>query len=86
MKDGEETAWFERHGSTPITEIPDHLPADYRDLLQRRLDAIESNPHIRLLEKPEYKRRWADRAVGQAGRVGVARLAAGPGRGPLAVV
>lgn len=59
MQDGEQTAWFERHGSTPITEIPDHLPADYRDLLQRRLDAIESNPHIRLLEKPENKRRWA---------------------------
>lgn len=59
MKDGAETAWFERHGSTPITEIPDHLPSDYRNLLQRRLDAIESNPHIRLLEKPEYKRRWA---------------------------
>lgn len=59
MQDGEETAWFERHASTPITEIPDHLPADYRNLLQRRLDAIESNPHIRLLEKPEYKRRWA---------------------------
>lgn len=59
MKDGEETAWFERHGSTPLTEIPEHLPADYRDLLQRRLDAIDSNPHIRLLERPEYKRRWA---------------------------
>lgn len=59
MKDGEATAWFERHGSTPITEIPEHLPANYRDLLQRRLDAIEANPHIRLLEKPEYKRRWA---------------------------
>lgn len=59
MKDGEETAWFERHGSTPITEIPHHFPADYRDLIQRRLDAIESNPHIRLLERPEYKRRWA---------------------------
>ncbi|BBZ54538.1 MULTISPECIES: BREX-2 system adenine-specific DNA-methyltransferase PglX [Mycobacteriaceae] len=59
MKDGEQTAWFDRHGSTPITEIPEHLPADYRELLQRRLDAIESNPHIRLLEKPEYKRRWA---------------------------
>lgn len=59
MKDGEETAWFERHGSTPLTDIPDHLPTDYRKLLQRRLDAIEANPHIRLLEKPEYKRRWA---------------------------
>ncbi|WP_102140890.1 BREX-2 system adenine-specific DNA-methyltransferase PglX [Mycobacterium hubeiense] len=59
MRDGEETAWFKRHGSTPLTEIPGHLPADYRDLLQRRLDAIDSNPHIRLLERPEYKRRWA---------------------------
>ncbi|WP_347221009.1 BREX-2 system adenine-specific DNA-methyltransferase PglX, partial [Mycolicibacterium poriferae] len=59
MKDGEETAWFARHSSTPITEIPDPLPADYRALLQRRLDAIESNPHVRLLERPEYKRRWA---------------------------
>ena len=57
--DGETTAWFERHGSTPITEIPDHLAADYRNLIQRRLDAIASNPKIRLLERPEYKRRWA---------------------------
>lgn len=62
VKDGStETTWFRHHNHqfTPITEIPAHLPADYRDLLQRRLDAIESNPHIRLLEKPEYKRRWA---------------------------
>lgn len=60
MKTGEETtAWFDRHGSTPITEIPEHLPADYRDLVQRRLDVIASNPNIRVLERPEYKRRWA---------------------------
>lgn len=55
----EDTAWFARHGSTPITEIPAHWPADYRDLLQRRIDAIESVEAIRLLERPEYKRRWA---------------------------
>jgi hypothetical protein len=60
MKAAEETtAWFDRHSSTSITEIPAHLPADYRDLIQRRLDAIASNPNIRLLERPEYKRRWA---------------------------
>lgn len=59
MADGEETAWFERHGSTPITEIPEHWPADYREIVQRRLDVIASNKNIRLLEKPEYKRRWA---------------------------
>ncbi len=55
----EETAWFTRHGSTPITEIPPQWPAAYRDLVQRRLDLIASDPAIRLLEKPEYKRRWA---------------------------
>jgi hypothetical protein len=55
----EETAWFARHGSTPITEIPAHWPADYRDLVQRRLDLIESDRSIRLLETPEHKRRWA---------------------------
>jgi len=56
---GEHTAWFERHRSTPLTEIPSHLPSDYRGLIQRRLDVIGSNPGIRLLEKPEHKRRWA---------------------------
>ena len=55
----EETAWFTRHGSTPITEIPAHWPTAYRELVQRRLDLIASNPSIRLLEKPEYKRRWS---------------------------
>ncbi|MFD5808208.1 BREX-2 system adenine-specific DNA-methyltransferase PglX [Rhodococcus aetherivorans] len=59
VESGEHTAWFERHRSTPITEIPSHLPAEYRDLVQRRLDVIASNPSIRLLEKPEHKRRWA---------------------------
>jgi Domain of unknown function (DUF7008)/Eco57I restriction-modification methylase len=55
----EETAWFVRHGSTPITEIPEHWPIAYRELVQRRLDLIASDPSIRLLERPEYKRRWA---------------------------
>lgn len=54
-----ETSWFERHGSTPVTEVPSHWPAAYRELVEKRLLAIESNPFIRLLERPEYKRRWA---------------------------
>lgn len=54
--DGE---WFIRHGSTPITEIPSHWPDDYRALVQRRIDLIESDRSIGLLERPEYKRRWA---------------------------
>ena len=55
---GPATTWFERHGSKPLTEIPDHWPAAYRSLIQKRLDAIETNPNIKLIEQPEYKRRW----------------------------
>ncbi|OBG19348.1 BREX-2 system adenine-specific DNA-methyltransferase PglX [Mycobacterium sp. 852002-51057_SCH5723018] len=55
----EETAWFERHGSTPITELPASWPDDYRALVQRRLDLMNSDRALRLLEKPEFKRRWA---------------------------
>ncbi|CAO3424898.1 BREX-2 system adenine-specific DNA-methyltransferase PglX [Azospirillum doebereinerae] len=59
MADGElETTWFDRHGSTPITDIPAHWPADYRALVERRIALIEDNRWIALVEKPEYKRRW----------------------------
>ncbi|NMY39725.1 BREX-2 system adenine-specific DNA-methyltransferase PglX [Pseudomonas sp. WS 5013] len=54
-----ESTWFQRHGSTPITEIPAHWPADYRALVERRLQVIEDNPWIKLVEQPEYKRRWS---------------------------
>lgn len=53
-----ETGWFERHRSSPITDIPAHWPADYQQVVQRRLDLIANHPHIGLLEKPEHKRRW----------------------------
>ena len=55
-----ETKWFERHGSTPITEIPERWPAAYRALVQRRIETIENNANIALIEQPEYKRRWND--------------------------
>ena len=55
-----ETKWFERHGSTPITEIPTHWPAAYRELVRRRIEAIEKNASVALIEQPEYKRRWND--------------------------
>ena len=57
----EESSWFSHpaHGYTPATEIPSHWPEDYRALVQRRIDLIESDRFIRLLERPEYKRRWA---------------------------
>ncbi|MGW5675694.1 BREX-2 system adenine-specific DNA-methyltransferase PglX [Streptomyces sp. NPDC003860] len=51
--------WFKRHNSTPITEIPAHWPAAYREIVQKRIDVIESNRAIGMIERPEYKRRWA---------------------------
>ena len=54
-----ETEWFVRHGSTPITEIPEHWPAAYRSVVERRIQMIEERPDISLIERPECKRRWA---------------------------
>ncbi|MGW0017584.1 BREX-2 system adenine-specific DNA-methyltransferase PglX [Rhodococcus sp. NPDC003382] len=72
VEKGNDTSWFRHHNHrfTPTAEIPARLPADYRDLIQRRLDVITSNPNIRLLERPEHKRRWAseprDKRVAEA--------------------
>lgn len=57
----EETTWFERHahaGSRPITDLPSHWPAAYRALVERRIAKIAADPKIKLIEKPEFKRRW----------------------------
>lgn len=53
-----ETTWFERHGSKPITEMPEHWPEDYKRLVERRIALIEGDSSINLIERPEYKRRW----------------------------
>jgi hypothetical protein len=54
-----ESAWFTRHGSTPITELPDHWPTWYADLVERRIDLIERDRDVALVERLENKRRWA---------------------------
>ena len=55
------TSWFDHHNHKfdRVTEVPARWPAAYQDLVQRRIALIESHPYLRLLEKPEYKRRWA---------------------------
>ncbi|MGW2395398.1 BREX-2 system adenine-specific DNA-methyltransferase PglX [Kitasatospora sp. NPDC001664] len=59
LVEGDEgTGWFDRHGSTQVTELPKHWPTSYRALVERRIAIIEGNPYIRLIERPEYKRRW----------------------------
>lgn len=53
------TAWFTRHRSTPITEVPAHWPEWYRALVGRRVELIETDRDVGLVERPEHKRRWA---------------------------
>ncbi len=53
-----ETAWFTRHASKPITDLPVHWPEDYRRLVERRIQLIDSDNNIGLIERPENKRRW----------------------------
>lgn len=54
----EESTWFARHGSTPITEIPSEWPHEYKEVVQQRIALIESDRNMGLIERPEYKRRW----------------------------
>jgi hypothetical protein len=53
-----ETAWFTRHRSTPTTQPPAHWPDWYRDLVNRRIELIESDRNVALIERPANKRRW----------------------------
>ncbi|MCG7595320.1 BREX-2 system adenine-specific DNA-methyltransferase PglX [Mycobacterium sp. PSTR-4-N] len=62
VRDGRtETSWFRHwnHKYPEIADIPDSWPDDYRAVVQRRLDLMASDDNIRLLEQPEFKRRWA---------------------------
>jgi hypothetical protein len=52
------TTWFQRHGSTPVTDIPKDWPSAYRSVVERRLALIKEHNEINLIERPEYKRRW----------------------------
>jgi len=52
------TTWFTRHGSTQVVDIPMEWPETYRHLVRRRIELIKSDKNVRLLELPEYKRRW----------------------------
>ena len=54
-----ETAWFSRHSSIPVAEVPIAWPTWYQDLVQRRIDMIERDRDVALVELPDNKRRWA---------------------------
>ncbi|MFV2126737.1 BREX-2 system adenine-specific DNA-methyltransferase PglX [Micromonospora sp. LOL_013] len=58
VRQGVETAWFVRHDSVPVDKPHPDWPADYRDLVERRIAATAGNRHLQLIERPECKRRW----------------------------
>jgi len=56
--DDEKSAWWSRHGHDRVTEVPDSYSEVHRARIQERIDLIESDARIALLETPPYKRRW----------------------------
>lgn len=55
----ENTAWFERHRRAPNVAGPNpKWPHQYFELWMERYSAIQNNPALRMLERPEFKRRW----------------------------
>lgn len=53
-----QTRWFARHEACPVAEAPSRWPAEYRDLVERRIALIEFDRKIRLIEQAANKRRW----------------------------
>ncbi len=54
----EDPAWFSRHRSHPLRSFPESWPQKYLAVFNARLDLIRSNSNLRILESPDWKRRW----------------------------
>ena len=52
------TKWFDWLGIQPATMIPHRWPAAYQTIVQRRIELIETNRNIALIESAACKRRW----------------------------
>lgn len=50
--------WFRRHGREPHSSIPTTFPKAYQEVVARRIEVIHLVKTIRLIERPEFKRRW----------------------------
>ncbi|MBO0898929.1 BREX-2 system adenine-specific DNA-methyltransferase PglX [Cellulomonas sp. zg-ZUI22] len=61
------TTWFDYvdnrtgqvHRFARVLEFPESWPLEYRKVVGRRLSAIQSSAALKILEAPDYKRRWA---------------------------
>ncbi|TYK43414.1 BREX-2 system adenine-specific DNA-methyltransferase PglX [Actinomadura decatromicini] len=60
FRDGRATTqWFNRHEAMSVAELPDEWPEEYKRVVERRIEIIENRRDIALIERPEFKRRWA---------------------------
>ena len=80
VKSGElTTTWFDRHGSTKTTDMPSRWPEAYRQIVKQRIEVIESNSDIALIEQLQYKaameRRGCERARAATAKGKTARTA-----------
>ncbi|RZS57943.1 BREX-2 system adenine-specific DNA-methyltransferase PglX [Sphaerotilus mobilis] len=53
-----QTRWFEWLNVETTTEVPEHWPDDYQQLVQRRIQLIETERNVGLIESFGCKRRW----------------------------
>jgi hypothetical protein len=60
--DGFATKWFDWLQAMPITEIPAEWPDDYCRLIARRIELIQTDRNIGLIEQTNSKRRWETEA------------------------
>ena len=80
-----ESTWFARHGSTPVTDVSEHWPADYRAVVEQRIAIIESDRDIGLIERPECKRRWSQTSWADREHAALEGLVARPPRSAAAL-
>ena len=73
-----ETAWFSATARRRSPRFPSHWPDDYRELVERRLDADRVRPEHRPDRAARVQAALEHRAVGRAATAGPARLAARP--------
>ena len=55
-----DATWFthKEHRHRQTVEYPREWPPSYRELVASRCREIDTNPILKLIERPEYKRRW----------------------------
>ncbi|WP_280356645.1 BREX-2 system adenine-specific DNA-methyltransferase PglX [Nocardia otitidiscaviarum] len=51
--------WFTRHSGVQTIDLPSDWHEDYKAVVNARISVIESNRAIGMIERPDYKRRWA---------------------------